>query len=490
MFRLTLLLVCACFITQTRASTLRLVHEMGFRGAESLDPISPTRFVLANQMIYDRLVKINARGEVEPQLAKHWQSDSTATRWTFTLREKVFFHDGMPFNAEDVVYTFQRILSPNTQSAVAAVLGIIDQTSCSDERTVTFYLKSPHTEFPVLLADYRIRIVPKQNALDAPVKGVGTGPFRLNKLSPETVTVLTANHQYWDGPPTVNNVHIYGISDYNSRVQALLAGQIDWLEAVSTRQKKLFADHKKLWLQNIRSGEWRGIVFRYDIPPFDDHRIRKAVRIAVDRQKIMQLVSGSDGGELSCDSPVWPGDPYRSNHQCPRNLELAKKLMTEAGYPNGISFDLYTSSIEPEFIPLAEAYQQQAAQAGIRVTIRRVPADSYWQSYWKQVPAMLIRWCQRPADQVLNEIFRSGALWNDTGMAEPEFDQMLDLARSEFQLKKRTSIYHQLQNFLYNNGGTFIPYHNTQVRILSHRVAPFENVEFFGIPWHKIAVRN
>ena len=490
MFRLILLTV-SCFLSVSLlASTLRLTHTMGFRGAESLDPISPTRFVQANQMIYDRLVRLAPAGDLEPQLAESWRSNDRADQWLFDLRKNVRFHNNKLFDANDVAYSFRRIVAPGTRSAVSAVLGIIDEVEVISPQQVSFKLNAPHTELPVLLADYRIRILPAQPDLDKPLLGIGTGPFKLLRFDPEGVTRLVANYDYWDGAPKVDQVELLAIADFNSRLQALQAGQVDWLENVVGKQKSLFEKHSKLWTQVFKTGEWRGIVFRNDQPPFDDPRVRKAVRIAIDRQKVMQLVSGKEGGTISCDTPVWPGDRYRSKIHCKQDITTAKALLAEAGYPQGLAFDLYTSDIEPEFIPMAEAYQQQATKAGIKVTIRRVPADSYWQRYWKQVPAMLTRFSQRPADQILNEAFRSGALWNDSGFSQPEFDQMLDHARSKFSSSEKQLIYRHLQEFLYDSGGTFIPYHISQMRVLSKRIEPFEGMEYFAISWHKIAIKD
>lgn len=490
MYRLMYLAACLFVSVSALAGTLRLPHEMGFRGAESLDPISPTRFIQANQMIYDRLVRQAPTGELEPQLSINWQCNDRADQWSFDLRSNVRFHNGKLLDAEDVAYSFRRVVDPKTRSAVSAVLGIIKEVTVLSSLRVLFKLNAPHSEFPVLLADHRARILPAQPALDSPVLGIGTGPFKLVHFDPEGVTRLTANSDYWDGVPKTDQVELLAIADSNSRLKALLAGQIDWLETVVRKQRPLFEKHRNLWLQFIETGKWRGITFRNDMPPFDDPRVRKAVRIAVDRNKIMQLVSGKEGGSISCDSPVWPGDPYWADLQCQQDIASAKALLAKAGYSEGLAFDLYTSDIEPEFIPMAEAYQQQVAKAGITVTIRRVPADSYWQSYWKQVSAIMTHFCQRPADQILNEAFRSGALWNDSGFNRPEFDQLLDNARSEFSTAEKQHIYRQLQEFLYDTGGTLIPYHISQMRVLSKRVELFDAMEYFAIPWHKIAVKD
>ena len=465
---------------------LRMPHPLEFGGADNTDPLSPFRFWQVIIMLYDQLIQVDADGEIKPGLATEWFPNEDATIWTFKLRQGVTFHNKQPFTSQDAVYSLQRVKDPELATPAAAVLTQISSVTATEPYTLVIHLNSPHFDFPLLLTDYRIRIIPYGSGRHIAHTGVGTGPFRLKSLDPEGKTVLEAFPEYWDGSPQLAGIELFCIPDSQARVQALLAGQIDWLDSVPARQRPLFDKQPHLQLQTIACGQWRGIMFRVDTPPFTDPRVRKALRIAADRSVIMQLVSGKNAGKPCCDNPVWPGDTYYNAATCQQNITLARRLLAEAGFSGGINIELYTSDIDPEFIPLAETYQQQVSAAGINITIRRIPRDSYWQSVWMKVPVMMTQWGQRQADQVLNEVFRSGAPWNESGYHNPAFDQLLDKARAEPNPRLRQQYYSQLQTMLYEDGGVFIPYFPDAIRVSSQKLTNIDNVETKRIRWHRI----
>jgi peptide/nickel transport system substrate-binding protein len=223
-------------------------------------------------------------------------------------------------------------------------------------------------------------------------------------------------------------------------------------------------------------------------PPFDDPRVRKALRLAVDRAALTKLVLGEGGGTVSCDTPVWPGDPYRWNGDCPRDVGGAKKLLTEAGYPDGIDVEIFTSDVEENMTSIVEAYQAQAAEAGIRVKLTMTAANGYWDDVWMKKPLCVDSWGQRPAAQVLNEVYRSTAAWNPTGWKDAEFDALLDRARSEPDFDKRKAMYIDLQKMLFERGAIFLPYHKNLLRVFRSNVKGIEPVVVDAIRWEKISV--
>ena len=138
------------------------------------------------------------------------------------------------------------------------------------------------------LMDYRMRMIPEGSADTIGVTGIGTGPFIQVTLDPVGTTVLKANPDYWEGPPGVETIEVIGIADSQARVQALLSGQIDMLGYgdLSGQQLPLFENNSKFKVMTVPTGDWLGIVFRTDTEPFTDARVRKAVRIATNRQAI------------------------------------------------------------------------------------------------------------------------------------------------------------------------------------------------------------
>ena len=183
-------------------------------------------------------------------------------------------------------------------------------------------------------------------------------------------------------------------------------------------------------LQHIPSGDWNAIDFRVDQKPFDDPNVRKALRVAVDRQALTDVVLGKDGGVPTCDTPVWSGDPYRWNGDCGQDIEGAKKLLADAGYPDGIDIEVFTSDVEDHMVDLVTAYQEQVKAAGIRVKLTMADSSGYWDDVWMKEPAFVDSWGQRPAAQVLNEVYRSTATWNVTGAKDTTLDGMLEIGRA------------------------------------------------------------
>ncbi len=476
-------------LVQAAGGTFLTAHDLGFGGAENADPISPNRFWQVTEKTMNRLVRPSASGEPIPDLAVSWSANTAATEWTFKLRKGIKFHDGSDFDAADVVDLLNRIKDPELDSPVASVLAVMEKAEAIDPMTVKITLSAAHADFPMLIMDYRIRMTPSGSGDTIGKTGIGTGPFILQTLDPEGTTVLKANPDYWEGPPAVDTVKIISIPDAQARVQALLSGQIDMLRHISAQEKVLFANNPKFKLQQVNTGDWlAAIVFRTDIEPFTDVRVRKAVRIATDRQAMINLVLGPGGGVVTCDHPVWTGDQYHANIDCPQQIEEAKRLLAEAGYPDGIEVDVITSDLRSLWVDMVQVYQQQVAAAGIKINLVKAPADGYWSDVWMKEPVVTTSWGQRPADQVFNEAYRSTASWNESYWKSSSFDMKLDQARQELDRGKRTALYQNLQKMLFEEGGTFIPFHVNQVVVTSARVTGLPAMFDDGVQYHMVSV--
>ncbi len=494
MKRLTTALVAAALLGTASAAvaqskgTFRQAHDIGFGDASSLDPISRGRVFQLTEKLMSRLVRVGLDGKPTGELAESWSTTPDAQTWTFKLRPNVKFHNGKAMTANDVVYSIRRIQDPKENSPVRSTISVIDTVDAADPHTVAFKLKSPYAELPLVLTDYRIVVIPDGSGETIKTTGIGTGPFKLEKFEPRGTSVLVANPDYFLGPPGVERIEVIGIADANARVQALLGGQIDFLPGLTRQQRPLVerSDKHKFW--QVKTGNWRGIVFHTKMKPYDDVRVRRAMRLAVDRQALANIVTGPDGAVVGCDTPVGPADQYRSAKTCAQDIAGAKKLLADAGHPNGIDIDLYVSTIEAVWPTIAEAFQQQVAAAGIRVKIVSVPTDGYWNQVWMKKEGVMTRWNDRPADAILNEVYRTGTQWNESGLADPAFDAILDSARRELDDAKRKAHYEAAQNYLWENGGTLVAYHVVDNVAVTSRVKNLDQAENFLIRWHLVKV--
>ncbi|MEY4862270.1 MAG: hypothetical protein RLZ51_365, partial [Pseudomonadota bacterium] len=177
---------------------------------------------------------------------------------------------------------------------------------------------------------------------------------------------------------------------------------------------------------------------------------------------------------------------YRANLECPQDIEGAKALLAEAGYPDGIDIELFTSDVSPGMVRFAEVYQAQVAPAGIRVKVNLAPSDGYWDDVWLKEPAFVTAWDGRPADQFLNEIFRTGAGNNESFYSDPAFDALLDKARSTVDVEAARALYVQAQQMQFEDGGTSIPFLKNSRRVLSGKVTGILPKPEEFIRWHLV----
>ena len=469
------------------SGVFRQAHEVGSGLASSLDPISKGRVFQVTEKIMSRLVRPDMDGRPSPDLAVSWSANADATEWTLMLREGVTFHDGSTFGSEDVVYSLKRVLDPEMDSPARSAIAMINKVEAIDGKTVKLTLDNSFADLPLLLMDYRLRMIPEGSGDTIATTGIGTGPFKLVSFDAEGTTKLAANMDYFEGAPGVAEMEIIGITDGQARLQALLGGQIDMERGITAQQSVMLKGSDRFNIQTIPTGNWRGLVFRTDVAPFDDPRVRKALRLAADRQGMIDLVMGG-GAVVACDSPVGPRDQYRADISCPQDVDQAKALLAEAGFADGIDIDVHVATLEPTWPVIAEVYQEQAAAAGIRVNIVQVPSDGYWNEVWMQKDAVATRWNERPADQALNEIYLSTAKWNESYYKDPAFDALLSQARQELDFDARKALYVRAQKHLWETAGTLIPYHVTRLVGTTARVGNLDAVENNAVRWHLVTV--
>jgi peptide/nickel transport system substrate-binding protein len=401
--------------------------------------------------------------------------------WTFQLRDDVFFHDGTQLTSADVAYSANHWKTSET-SILASTFEVVESIETPDDFTIVFNLNSPVVDFPTTVMDYRARVIPEDGLEEILTTGRGSGPFKLERLDVIGTTILVANDDYWDGPPGLKAIEVYGIADVEAQTTALLAGQLDWLTMQTPEQAQRFEGNSDFVISQVPGGNWSGFVMRTDIPPFDNPELRDAMHYVVDRQEMVDLAL-SEAGTVSCDTAVMPGDPYQFQGDCPQDIEGAQAKLAEAGYADGFEVDLYTSDVCADWTALTEIYQQQAAEAGIDVNITTVSSDGFWTDAWMVQPFVMTCWNARGADAALNEIYRSGGAWNESFWNVPEFDALLDAARAEMDFDARRQYYLDAQQMLREDGGTIIPYFQNLIRVQKSCVDGIPPLANIWIDW-------
>jgi peptide/nickel transport system substrate-binding protein len=395
--------------------------------------------------------------EIKPELAVSWKIDTQTFEWTFILRDDVTFHNGKPFSSEDVIYTFKRLKDPEVGSPAKAVLDNIKEVVAKGPHAVIFRMKDLNVDFPYFLGDYQMKIVPKGfTDFD---KAVGTGPFMLKEYKPGIRMLAVKNPNYWKkGLPYLDEVESLSIPDPIARFNALMAGDVD---CIAYLDPKLISRAKKtdgIKIIETPSGFHTPFVMNTTTPPYNDPRVRKALKLLIDREKYAKIVY-KGYATVANDQPIPQADIYHCDdiEQHEYSPDKAKALLKEAGKLD-YTFELYTGENLQGGVDGAMVFQQMATKAGVNVKVVRAPADGYWSAVWMKKPFFMAQWYGRAtANLMLGVVYKSDAPWNESSWKRPEFDDLLTGSQKSVDESLRQEYACKLQKMIHDDGGTIIP---------------------------------
>lgn len=412
--------------------------------------------------VYNRLVDVDDNFTVLPELATEWSVSDDGLTWTFKLREGVKFHSGKDFTSADVVYSFKRLLDPALGSGALAVLEFLDPNGIAapDPYTVTFTTPKPVVELPVLITNKFTNIVPDGATHDAlRLKADGTGPFMQEQFEPNApVRILRKNPTYWNaGQPKSECLKITVAQEPVAAVSAIKAGQVDLVLNVDPSVIPALKDDPSVQLLETGASNSMTISMWVDTPPFDDMKVRQALKTVVDRQAMIDTVL-LGYGEAGADNPVPLGNPASYVAEAPKaDIEKAKALLAEAGHADGLSFDLYTAEGVPGMVRMAQVYAEMAKPAGINVNVIVTPAESFWDEVWLQKSIVTSAWSMRPPGEGLAVAYTQSAKWKETHWERPDYDALLLKANTTVDTAERTKLYQQAGQLLADEGGLILP---------------------------------
>lgn len=421
--------------------------------------------------VYNRLVDIDDNFNVLPELATEWSVSPDGLTWTFKLRSGVKFHSGKDFSSADVVYSFKRLLDEKTGSGARAVLEFLDSDNIKavDPTTVTFTTKKPVVELPVLISNKFTNIVSdgaKQE--DLRTKGDGTGPFMQEQFTPNApVRILRKNPNYWNaGQPKADCIRITVAQEAVTAVAAIKAGQVDLMLNVDPSVIGSLKDDPSVQLLETAASNSMTVSMWVDTKPFDDVKVREALKLVVDRQAMVDTVL-LGFGEVAADNPVPVGNPASYTKEAPKqDIKKAKALLAEAGYKDGLKFDLYTAEGVPGMVRMAQVYAEMAKAAGIDINVVVTPAESFWDDVWLKKSIVTSAWSMRPPGEGLATAYTQSAKWKETHWERPDYDAMLLKANTTADADERRKVLKQTGELLAKEGGLILPMFVHQVLAL------------------------
>ena len=394
--------------------------------------------------------------KLQPRLAESWKPNGDGSVWTFKIRQGVKFHDGTPMTAEDVAASINALSDPkNGSNALSTFDGVLSKGSAkaTDANTVEFQLDAPNGNFPYLVSsdNYNAIIVPKSFNGKWEKTFPGTGPWKLERYTPNSGVSFVKNAEYWDKSrvPKLDRQQVKFYPKEQAQVLALQSGDVDVLVHFSPTGGKSLLNDPNITVIELRSSVHREVHMRNDKKPFDDKRVRQAMALAVDRQA---LVSGLFAGkaDLGNDSPFAPVFPStdKSVAQRKQDLAKAKALMQQAGASN-VSATLNTWD-GFELADLAQLLQNDAAKIGITLKPNVTPAGTYYgdavfgKSPWLDSVMGITDYGHRGVPNVfLNAPLQSKGVWNAAHFKNETYDglvkdytQALDIGSQRAAAKK------------------------------------------------------
>ncbi len=403
-------------------------------------------------LLYTGLLRWTAEMKIEPDLATKFEQPNDTT-YIFHLRSDVKFHNGQAFNAEDVKYTFDRIRNPATASPNATIFASIKEVTVVNPTTVKFELNAPNAAFLNYMATNPVGVIVPRGVSDLATKPVGTGPFTFGSYEPNQQCTLKANPNYYEkGQPYLDTVVFRFFKDQASITSALRSKAIDmtWFKdpKVSAQIVRTSPDLVNAPGKTTRTFPvWMNMKAK----PLDDVKVRRALSLATDRKGCLDTVLGGSGkvAAMVPESHVGGYDGVGEMPYYKTDIAAAKKLLAEAGHPNGIDLGEYiVVAANPLDVSCAQILQQQWAAAGIKVAIKPMetaPLIAMWlKGEYPTLLSVALSWSPDP-DAIVSRMLSTNPSGKAQGMADAELDKMIIDARTILDPAKRATAYLAIQ---------------------------------------------
>jgi peptide/nickel transport system substrate-binding protein len=466
----------------SQGGTMRIGLATG-SSADSLNPwISFSNGDAARQFaMYDSLTQIRGstnKLETTNMIVDELTPNKDGSVWTIRLKSGVEFHNGKTLDVDDFIYTTQQITNPKTGAFNIGrfILFDIKNAKKLDKLTLRLPLVTPVAIMPELLGAGSVaNIAPVGFDIKHPV---GTGPFKLKSFAPGRETVFERFPNYWGEKAKVDELHLVALPDETARYNALLSGQIDVLDSVPFAQLNALKTNKDFVVSSVPAGNFFPIAMRVDLPPFNDVRVRQAMRLAVDRKQLIQtayLGQASQGNDLfGFADPVLDSSLVRN-----QDLEQAKSLLKQAG-KQGAAVTMTAAPVGAGAIEAVQVLAQNAKAAGFNFNLRQIDAGTYFGPNYLKWPFSIDTWPGLTYLVLITTNDGPNSHVNLSHFSNPQFNKIFKQAIAELDPSKRADLAHELQKIEFEQGGNIIPAFPNYTAAYSKKVGGFYPANLTG----------
>jgi ABC-type transport system substrate-binding protein len=492
----TLLAVQGCDTTGAAPDRRTLIDSRDTEDPRSLDPALSTDVPTGRAVgyLFDGLTGFTPDARLEPRLAERWDVSEDGRTYTFHLRKGVTFHDGTPFTSRHVLASFQRVLDPATKGGRGWPLYPIEGAqdfaegrgtaisglSAPDDFTVVIRLREPLAVFTKMLAMPVAAIVPENVGQNFGQNPVGTGPWKLAEWRHDDYLLFARNDKYWGGPPPAESLMARIIPEPSTAVAEFESGNVDILvvpEGETRRWEE--TDEKRAALKSAPALILYHVSLNTTRGPLKDARVRRAINHAVDVEQILRSVMSGRGRRAAGVIPPTLEGADTTRQPYAHDVALAKKLLAEAGYPNGLDIELWHSSVATTS-RLAQSIQGYLAEAGIRAKLMQRDAPSVREAARKGETDMLIRTWYADYPDAENFLFpllhssHKGVGGNYSFYTNPQLDQLVDRARRELNDAERARMYREADKIAYDDAPMLFLFFYNELYAVQPWISGFE----------------
>ena len=485
MRRLVLLLlvlsIAAPAEAQVRGGTLRIGMDAD---NTTMDPHRSTAAVdrQVYNNVYGKLVDLDAKFGIVPQLAQSWEIKNGGLTYVFKLRHGVKFHDGTDFNAEVVKWNFDRMRDPELASPRRSEIAPVKDVKVVDPHTIEITLSAPFSPLLTVLTDRAGMMVSKAAVEkfkdDFARNPVGTGPFRFGEWVKDDHLTLKRFDGYWEqGRPYLDEVVYKPIPDSSVRFTALRTGQIDVMHQIHPKDVSPAKSERGLKVSEIPSLWWQGMHLNNQAAPFTNKALRQALWYAVDRSVIQRVVYYGQGAPAWGPFPPSQWAQDREFADWKRDVAKAKAKLAEGGQPNGFAFTIKGWN-QPTQVQELQVIQAQLKDIGVDMKVEllefgKLLADLNSHNF----VAIRLGWSGRPdPDGNAHSFLHSKGGLNRVRYSNPKMDDLLDRARSEPELGKRKALYNEVTRLAAEDAPYVWLHHDAEVKVWTEAVRGFEHI--------------
>lgn len=461
-----------------QGGTLRAAFQNEWAGLDPHTVSSYSSYQILNNVL-EGLTFFDDDLNLVPVLAESWEQSEDGLTWTFHLREGVMFQNGREMTADDVKWSFERLIDPETGAGNAARVGPPEtEIEVIDDYTVAITHPEPFGIFPQSIGfDKSTGIVAQESLEDDGTISVpiGTGPFQISEVEGTIRLLLERHEDYWrEDLPYLDAVEIQPIPDDTVRETSLRGGEVDWVLAIAPQNFQALDEDPDIVVDTAPQLSYDYMGVNLTREPFDDARVRQAMSYALDREELCE--AGFFGLCETVQGPVGSGSPWDFNYEpYDQDLEQARSLLADAGYPDGFEMELLPTTQYGETVRAAQVLQAQLAEIGIDASIN-APEWSEWLELEANFmyDAYICNWNGLiDADQYYYLQHRTGQVFNFTGYSNPEFDELVDEGRSMSDFEARYPIYEEADQILVDDAPYIYMYNKQEIRAYAPHVKGF-----------------